>query len=259
MHYFHIESDIKYRYATTLATTRIENPANVAQEVSFTAVLPNTAFISGFNMEVDGKVYAAYVKEKEEAQKDYDNAIKEGQTAGLVSQTARDSNRFTVSVNVESNKAVIFNLTYEELLTRRLELYSDIINLNPGQVVNDFSVTVNIEESSNIRSLRVPALKVSEEMNVDGTTNALASIEMTSPTTAVVKFTPTPCQQKNVSDEGVIGQFIVEYDVDRSSNGEILRSPRLTQLLQQMNNKLFNTAVFKMLPIYNMVVAKTKF
>ncbi|KAJ9587868.1 hypothetical protein L9F63_018702, partial [Diploptera punctata] len=223
MHYFHIESDIKYRYATTLATTRIENPANVAQEVSFTAVLPDTAFISGFNMEVDGKVYEAYVKEKEEAQKDYDNAVKQGQTAAQVALTARDSNRFTVSVNVESNKAVIFNLTYEELLTRRLELYSDTINLNPGQVVNDFSVTVNIEESSNIRSLRVPALKVSEEANVEGTTNALASIEMTSPTTAVVKFTPTPSQQKNVSDEGVTGQFIVEYDVDLSSNGgEIL-------------------------------------
>ncbi|KAJ9587865.1 hypothetical protein L9F63_018699 [Diploptera punctata] len=219
MHYFHVESDIKYRYAKTLATTRIENPANVAQEVSFTAVLPDTAYISGFNMEVDGKVYVAYVKEKEAAQKEYDDAVEHGQTAGQVVQTARDSNRFTVSVNVESNKEVIFNLTYEELLTRRLELYSDVINLNPGQVVNDFSVTVNIEESSNIRSLRVPALKVDEEKSVEGTTNALASIEMTSPTTAVVKFTPTPTEQQNVSADGIIGQFIVEYDVDRTSDG----------------------------------------
>ena len=50
MHYFHVKSDIKYRYATTVASTRIENPAGEAQEVSFTAVLPETAFISGFKM-----------------------------------------------------------------------------------------------------------------------------------------------------------------------------------------------------------------
>ena len=72
-----------------------------------------------------------------------------------------------MSVNVEPHKQVIFNLTYEELLSRTLSMYSDVINLDPGQVVDDFSVTVRIEESSNIVSLKVPALKVSEEMNVD--------------------------------------------------------------------------------------------
>ena len=46
-------------------------------------------------------------------------------------------------------------------------MYRDIINLNPGQIVNDFSVTVRIEESSNIVALKVPALKLSEESNVD--------------------------------------------------------------------------------------------
>ena len=50
MYYFHVDADIKYRFADTLISTRIVNPAKVAQEVSFSAVLPETAFISGFLM-----------------------------------------------------------------------------------------------------------------------------------------------------------------------------------------------------------------
>lgn len=48
--------------------------------------------------------------------------------------SARDSNVFTVSVNVEPQSKVTFNLTYEQLLTRTLGLYENIINVNPGQV-----------------------------------------------------------------------------------------------------------------------------
>ena len=58
---------------------------------------------------------------------------------------------------------------------------------------------------------------------VPGTNNALAAIEMPNPTTAIVKVTPTPSQQKNVTDSGVTEQFIAQYDVDRSnSDGEVL-------------------------------------
>lgn len=48
--------------------------------------------------------------------------------------SARDSNVFTVSVNVEPQSKVTFNLTYEQLLTRTLGLYENIVNVNPGQV-----------------------------------------------------------------------------------------------------------------------------
>ena len=49
-------------------------------------------------------------------------------------RSARDSNSFTVSLNVEPQNKVSFNLTYEELLTRKLGLYEHVITLNPGQV-----------------------------------------------------------------------------------------------------------------------------
>lgn len=45
-----IKSDIKLRYAKTLVTSRVANPASVAQEAIFHVVLPQNAFISGFVM-----------------------------------------------------------------------------------------------------------------------------------------------------------------------------------------------------------------
>lgn len=43
-------SNIAYRYANTLISSRVANPADVAQEVFFSVVIPETAFISGFVM-----------------------------------------------------------------------------------------------------------------------------------------------------------------------------------------------------------------
>lgn len=85
----------------------------------------------------------------------------------MVRSSARDSQRFTVSVNVEPQKKVNFKLTYEELLTRKLGTYRHVVNLDPGQIVNDLKVTTRIEESSNITTLKVPALRTSNEIVED--------------------------------------------------------------------------------------------
>lgn len=45
-----VESHIKSRYARTVVNSRLANPANKSQEVFFSVVLPETAFISGFLM-----------------------------------------------------------------------------------------------------------------------------------------------------------------------------------------------------------------
>jgi len=54
--------------------------------------------------------------------------------ANYVIRSARDSNKFTVSVNVEAESKVTFNLTYEQLLSRKLGVYDNTINLQPRQV-----------------------------------------------------------------------------------------------------------------------------
>nr|CAD7446721.1 unnamed protein product [Timema bartmani] len=216
----HIVSNIRYRYATTVVTSRVANRANTSKEIFFTVVLPKTAFISGFLMEIDGNVYRAHVKEKKEAKKKYDAAVSSGQTAAHVIQSTRNSNRFTVSVNIEREKKVTFNLTYEELLRRELSVYNHAININPGQIVPDLSVEVYINESSKITTLKVPALKESNEINQENAAqgNPLANIERPSDTSAIIRWAPTPEEQKQLNSEGVKGQLVVRYDVDRESH-----------------------------------------
>ncbi|XP_069689616.1 inter-alpha-trypsin inhibitor heavy chain H4-like isoform X2 [Periplaneta americana] len=221
MYKLHVESSIKFRFAHTVVSCKIANPANISQEATFSAVLPDTAFISGFLMEIEDHVYHAYVREKEAARQEYSRAVSEGRTAAHVALSARDSNRFTVSVNVEPQKKVTFNLTYEELLSRKLGTYKHVINLDPGQIVRDLSVEVHINESADITTLNVPALRTSNEIDADpstGAVNSLVTIERPTAQSALVRFAPTPDQQRDLASDGIKGQLIVEYDVNRTEH-----------------------------------------
>lgn len=84
--------------------------------------------------------------------------------AAHVAVNARDSNKFTVSVNVEPQSKVIFNLTYEELLVRKHNKYEMVINLNPGQLVKDLQVQVNINETRKIINVETPAIRSGNEI-----------------------------------------------------------------------------------------------
>ena len=108
-----IRSDIQYRYAKTVVKSYIKNPStSKSQEVTFKMVLPSTAFISNFTMQVSGKdeLYVARVAEKEEAKKYYNEAAKLGQSAGIVDADTRDVNQITIRSNLEATGKMIFTL-----------------------------------------------------------------------------------------------------------------------------------------------------
>ncbi|KAM3966520.1 inter-alpha-trypsin inhibitor heavy chain H4 isoform 2-T2 [Aphomia sociella] len=253
-----VTSNIALRYAHTAVVTRVRNPAKRAQETTFKILLPETAFISGFIMTLDGKSYKAYVKEKEEAKNIYNEAVASGAGAAHIAAKARDSNQFTVTVNVEPNTEAVFNLTYEELLSRRNGVYNHAINLHPGSLVPNLSVTVNIHEAQKITVLRVPEVRTGNEIDAtaEDTQNSKAVITRDhDDRVATVTFKPDLEEQRRLigiymerskesranmerhtyyynrieegsnteeSPEGVLGQFVVQYDVDRPKNGEIL-------------------------------------
>ena len=95
----HVRSDIQYRYAKTVVETSIKNPSTTkAQEVFFNMVLPDTAFTSNFTIKLvgDDNLYVAEVAKKEDAQDTYDDAVKSGQSVGLVNTDTRDANRLSI-------------------------------------------------------------------------------------------------------------------------------------------------------------------
>lgn len=85
----------------------------------------------------------------------------------------RESNHFSVDVNVAAQEKVIFNLTYQELLKRNRGSYEHVIYIDPQQVVKDLQIKVAIEESRDITSVKVPPLRndLYEAENTSGTYN----------------------------------------------------------------------------------------
>merc|ERR1719510_1851310 len=197
-----------------------KNPGTKANKAVFNMVIPQSAFISNFSMITKGEEFVAEVKEKEEARKAYEDALSTGAGAGLISKNTRDTNLFSVDMNLEAGAKVEFRLSYEELLERQDGLYDYIININPGAVVEDFHVEININESLPLSKLSVPKLLESNEIDFSKEETESSIAEVTrdvdgSPNNARVVFSPSQEYQLEAGDQGVSGKFVVKYDVDR--------------------------------------------
>lgn len=68
----HVTSNVTNRFARTLINSKVKNFAAEAKEATFSVILPETAYIAGFTLEIDGRQYEAYVKAKEEAKNIYE-------------------------------------------------------------------------------------------------------------------------------------------------------------------------------------------
>merc|ERR1711863_57327 len=218
---FHIKSEVQFRYARTVVESTVSNPDAVAQVASFALVIPDSAFISAFSMEINGEKYEARVEEKEEAEKTFEKALSTGRGAGLVSQDAKDANKFTVSTNIEGQQEVVFRLTYDELLGRKESMYRQEINIDPQQIVDDFRVEVYINESLPITEISVPELLESNTIDPsEETQNSFVKIEKNfegDAKKAKIVFAPTPIEQRAAAEEGMSGRLQINYDVDRQN------------------------------------------
>merc|ERR1712233_283473 len=160
---FHIKSEVQFRYARTVVESTVSNPDTVAQVGSFALVIPDSAFISAFSMEMGGEEYKARVEEKEEAEKTFEKALSRGRGAGLVSRDAKDANKFTVSTNIEGGQEVVFRLTYDEQL--KDAMFTVLDDMKPEDFFNiiTFSTSVNNWSPSGITNegnqTAIPATK----------------------------------------------------------------------------------------------------
>ncbi|XP_062842200.1 inter-alpha-trypsin inhibitor heavy chain H3-like [Trichomycterus rosablanca] len=215
---FHINSTVTSRYAFTVITSRVANRLNESKEIHFKVKIPKNAFISRFRMTIDGKIYNGVVKEKEEAKQQYSEAVSRGESVVMVSSVGRTLEEFKTSVTVAAFSKVTFELTYEELLKRRLGQYELLINAQPMQPVADFKIDVYINERPGLSFLEVKGGLKTEDLS-----SAITSTQAASTQEAWVKFYPTREQQiKCCVENGLNSDLIVAYDVKRQTiNGEL--------------------------------------
>ncbi|KAG7319318.1 hypothetical protein KOW79_017792 [Hemibagrus wyckioides] len=220
---FHINSTVNSRYAITVITSRVANRLSESKEIHFQVKIPKNAFISKFRMTIEGKTYDGVVKKKEEAQQQYSAAVSRGESAGIVGSVGRTLEEFKTSVTVAALSKVTFELTYEELLKRRLGKYKLQINAQPMQPVADFKIDVYINENPGISFLEVQGGLKTQELF-----NAVISTLADSTKEAWVNFYPTREQQtkcEGCGENGLNGDLLIEYDVKRpKQNGELRAS-----------------------------------
>ncbi|XP_065810899.1 inter-alpha-trypsin inhibitor heavy chain H3-like isoform X1 [Labrus bergylta] len=218
---FHINSTVSSRYATTVITSRVANRMDESKEIEFQVRIPKNAFISKFRMFIDGQAYDGVVKSKGAAKQQYTDAVSQGQSAGIVSSVGRTLEEFKTSVNVAAHKKVTFELTYEELLKRKLGKYELQIHARPMQPVKDFKVDVYIHEKAGINIMEVKG-----GLSTNAMANAITKTH--SDTQAWVYFYPTEDQQKTCDrcgEQGMNGDLVIVYDVNRDNSfGDIKKS-----------------------------------
>ncbi|XP_026567269.1 inter-alpha-trypsin inhibitor heavy chain H6 [Pseudonaja textilis] len=213
---FFVRSTIVSRYAATRVWISMSNPHPEAKEAIFDLDLPRSAFISNFTITMNEKIYVAEVKEKHKAKKMYEEAHRQGRTAAHIGTKDREMEKFRVSTSVEAGRKVAFELTYEELLQRHLGKYQHAISIRPQQLVRNLTVEVSISERTGIDHVQVLPLRTSRLM-----TNTLQGEADMPPSTRVEKgrhcawivFTPTLQEQESFSTSGIVGDFVVQYDV----------------------------------------------
>ncbi|MBN3311838.1 ITIH3 inhibitor, partial [Atractosteus spatula] len=200
-----IDCKVTSRFAHTVMTSRAVNRANVSREAVFDVELPKTAFITNFSMVIDGVTYVGQVKEKEQAKQQYQKAVSQGQSAGLVRASGRKMEKFSVSVNIAAASKVTFELTYEELLKRNLGKYELLIRVRPKQLVQHFEIMAELYEPQGIAFL---------EANGTFITNDLLPL-------ARVSFSPGLEQQRTCvgcPSTRIEGDFFITYDVNREKD-----------------------------------------
>ncbi|KAM4022277.1 inter-alpha-trypsin inhibitor heavy chain H3-like [Anomaloglossus baeobatrachus] len=214
IHNMDIDCRVTSRFARTSIIAEIENQLNSSHEVVFDVELPKTAFITNFSMNIDGVTTVGVVKEKAEADEQYERAVSRGQNAGLIQSIGRKMENFKISVNVEARATAIFTLTYEELLKRNQGIYQLQLKVKPKQLVENFQISVDIEEPQGISFVNaVGGFMTNELMDT-------VQIDHNGGKAHIV-FKPTMDQQRtcpSCAETLLDGDFVIKYDVNRETS-----------------------------------------
>uniref|UniRef100_A0A668V8S4 Inter-alpha-trypsin inhibitor heavy chain 5 n=1 Tax=Oreochromis aureus TaxID=47969 RepID=A0A668V8S4_OREAU len=206
-----IKTTIISRYAFTAVYCSLLNRHPAASEGVFQFQIPANAYISNFTMIIGGRVYQSEVKPKEKRVK------QERGKSGTKEPGDPEVEVFRMAAKIPGRNRAVFLLTYEELLQRRLGRYEHMTSLRPMQLVSRLSLDVTIVDHSLITDLEVLPLR-------NGKSNALGPSKPELPITTVIKneknvckitFSPNIIQQAKITTSGILGDFVIRYDVQR--------------------------------------------
>ncbi|XP_033888791.3 inter-alpha-trypsin inhibitor heavy chain H5-like [Acipenser ruthenus] len=219
---FKVKTTIISRYAFTAVSCTMINRVSAAKEGVFQIQIPAAAYISNFTMIIGGRVYPSEVREKEKKLKGKKKEAKKPGNGAKAGNIESEMETFQIAASIPGKNKATFLLAYEELLQRRLGKYEHVTSVRPQQLVSKLSVEVNIVEHSEITYLETPQLRNGRTSSSANTANPnskpeapLSTVVNRTKTTCKVTFSPNIMQQARIARNGMLGDFVVRYDVER--------------------------------------------
>uniref|UniRef100_A0A8C7CWD3 Inter-alpha-trypsin inhibitor heavy chain 5 n=1 Tax=Oncorhynchus kisutch TaxID=8019 RepID=A0A8C7CWD3_ONCKI len=207
-----VKTTIISRYAFTAVSCTMLNRHSAAAEGVFQFLIPKNAYVSNFTMIIGGRVYPSEVKPKEKKVKQGKGSEAKPKNKEAGEQSEPEVEVFRMGASIPGRNRAMFMLTYEELLQRRLGRYEHVTSLRPLQLVSRLSVDVTIVDHSTITHLEVLPLR-----NGKSNTPALpvSTVIKQNKTFCRITFSPNIVQQAKITTSGMLGEFVVHYDVER--------------------------------------------
>ncbi|MFT7799136.1 inter-alpha-trypsin inhibitor heavy chain H5-like [Arapaima gigas] len=216
-----IKTTILSRYAFTTVSCSMLNRHSMASDGIFQMLLPTGAYVSNFTMVIGEQVYPSEIRPKQRITKGSREREAHRQKEGQAGWSGMQEKVFSVTASIPGKERAVFILSYEQLLQRRLGKYEHVSSLRPLQLVSKLSLEVTITEPSAITQLEVLPLqpgKVTASGAAKGQGKAsLPTFKLIQPdkNTCRITFTPNIIQQAVIARNGVLGDFIIRYDVER--------------------------------------------
>ncbi|XP_045071505.1 inter-alpha-trypsin inhibitor heavy chain H5-like isoform X2 [Coregonus clupeaformis] len=221
-----VKTTIISRYAFTAVSCTMLNRHSAAAEGVFQFPIPKNAYVSNFTMIIGGRVYPSEVRPKEKKVKQGKGGEAKPKNKETGEQSEPEVEVFRMGASIPGRNRAMFMLTYEELLQRRLGRYEHVTSLRPLQLVSRLSVDITIVDHSTITHLEVLPLRngKSNTAVASGASAAKTPAKPALPVSTVIKqnktfcritFSPNIVQQAKITTSGILGEFVVHYDVER--------------------------------------------
>ncbi|CAB3373745.1 Hypothetical predicted protein [Cloeon dipterum] len=227
-----LRSDVHLRYSTSMLRIQVANPERSWRtlECTLNVVIPETAFLSGVLAEIGDKVIQTKVIERNDASLSHED---EDDGTYDPFEVPRDSKLIRIGVSLKAEEDAILFISYEQLITRKLGIYEIVLNLHPGQIVQELRVDAYIHESRELSVLRVLGIRSGQEIDpLEGQSEfPLSKVIRRSENEAHIIFSPSRKQQMQLanskawlsnSDNGLSGQLVVQFELSRPKDGEIM-------------------------------------
>ncbi|KAM4712016.1 inter-alpha-trypsin inhibitor heavy chain H5 isoform 1-T1 [Anableps anableps] len=208
-----IKTTIISRYAFTAVYCSMLNRHTAAAEGVFQIQIPAGAYISNFTMIIGGRVYQSEVRPKEKTVKPANGNPKNRKSSDTSSE--QEVEVFRTAASIPGRNRAVFLLMYEELLQRRLGSYEHVTSLRPLQLVSRLSLDVTIVDHAPIVGLEVLPLR-NEKITAKPEVPITTAIKNENNVWKIT-FSPSIVQQAKISTSGILGDFVIRYDVQRDS------------------------------------------